>query len=60
MELIFGLESYILTNIFLDKKIVKNYNQQISDEEISAFMKTEAERHLKAIEDKIRTNKQIE
>lgn len=61
MELIFALECYFLTNVHSQhRKIVKNYNQQISDEEISAFMKTESERHLKAIEDKIRTNKQIE
>ena len=61
MELIFALECYFLTNVHSQhRKIVKNYNQQISDEEISAFMKTEAERHFKAIEDKIRTNKQIE
>jgi len=51
------LETYSLKNVSTKTKIVKTYNQQISDEEISAFMKIEAQRHLKAIEDKIRAEK---
>ncbi|MBU6141426.1 MAG: Fic family protein [Proteobacteria bacterium] len=55
VELKFGLENYSLINAFTKTKIVKNYDQQISDEEISALMKIETERHFKAIEDKIRS-----
>jgi Fic family protein len=57
MELKLGLESYSLKNAFTETKIVKNYNQQISDEEISTLMKIETERHFKTIEDKIRVEK---
>ncbi len=57
IELKFDLETYSLTNEFTETKIAKNYNEQISDEEISAFIKIEAERHFKEIEDKIRTAK---
>ncbi len=58
VELKFGLENYSLSIAFTETKIVKNYSQQISDEEISALMKIETERHFKAIEDKIRAEKQ--
>jgi hypothetical protein len=59
IELIFALECYFLMNAHSQhRKIVKNYTQQISDEEISAFMKIEAERHFKAIENKINSNQE--
>lgn len=55
IELKFGLETYSLRNQYLrDKIIVKAYNQQISDEEISELMRLDTERHFKTIEDKIK------
>lgn len=52
----FNPASYEIQNPYLNKKISRKYDEQLSDEEIDQLLKSESERHLKAIEDRIKND----
>ena len=55
LRLPFKINYYEFSNFHVrGKTIIKNYGEQLSDEEINQILKAEAERHLKAIEGKIK------
>jgi Fic family protein len=56
IEFKFGLESYSFESLPNHKTITKNYDEQLSDEEISEVIKLETERHFRAIEDKLKND----
>jgi Fic family protein len=50
----FNLTNYCLVSHALSKKIIKNYDEQITNEEIDGILKAESERHLKTIQEMLR------
>lgn len=55
IRLIFALENYTFFVPSVQGQIVKTYDQQIDDEEISELIKLSTEKHFKKIEEKIKS-----